>query len=249
MASNPLDEQLVASYVDSLHRLTGIPLQKLQKYGTHNNLLNALEHPHTLELTSAQLRKVELLNAFLRSHRFLQWEEEHAKQIISSPESASSYFSAHLMGVKDRERFMVAFLDRKNRIIETRVISEGSVGEAPIYPRHILKAALNSDCSSVILAHNHPSGIPTPSPEDIQITRNMVSILAPLHIQVLDHIIIGGTSFASLASLGQMPKVAESTPNYRVFTSGIQEMSFPFPATPVFPQLTLEPSVGEEWER
>lgn len=248
MALNPLDDQLITDYIQSLSRLTGIPLDKLQQYGSANNLLNALEHPYSLELTSAQIRKVELLNAFLRSHRFLQWEEENAKQVISSPEIANRYFSIHLAGIKDRERFMVAFLDRKNQIIETKVISEGSVGEAQVYPRNILKAALNADCSSIILAHNHPSGISTPSPEDIMLTKNLVSIFSPLHIQVLDHIIIAGTTFASLANLGQMPRVAESTPSYSSQRHQAREINTPY-SVELLPCSALEKQADDEWER
>ncbi|MGW8956299.1 JAB domain-containing protein [Paenibacillus sp. NPDC055715] len=101
--------------------------------------------------------KVEQLNAFLRSHRVLQWEEENAKQSLSTPEKASRYFSSFLGGIKDREQFMVAFLDIKNQVIETRIISEGGISETVVHPRNVLKAALNCDCSSIILAHNHPS--------------------------------------------------------------------------------------------
>lgn len=248
MALNPLDNQLIAEYSKSLSRLTGIPLDKLQQYGSANNLLNALEHPYSLDLTSAQIRKVELLNAFLRSHRFLQWEEENAKQVISSPEMANRYFSIHLAGIKDRERFMVAFLDRKNQIIETKVISEGSVGEAQIYPRNILKAALNADCSSMILAHNHPSGVPTPSPEDIMLTQTLVSIFAPLRIQVLDHIIIAGTNFASLANLGQMPKVAENVPSYSGLRNPAREANALYSAERLSFS-TPEEQADSEWER
>ncbi|MEK4454033.1 JAB domain-containing protein [Paenibacillus sp. FSL L8-0506] len=248
MATPPLDELMIADYVKSLHKLTGIPLRKLQQYGAHNSLLNAVEHPYALELTTKQLLKVEQLNAFLRSHRVLQWEEENAKQKISSPESAHRYFSAFLSGIKDREQFMAAFLDIKNQVIETRIISEGGISEALVHPRKVLKAALNCDCSSILLAHNHPSGVPTPSLEDIMLTERMIAIFDPLHISVLDHIIIGGTNFASLAQLGQMPRVAEKAPSYEVITATAREPSVMYAGD------ELEQEIGdglsaEEWER
>ncbi|WP_018885730.1 JAB domain-containing protein [Paenibacillus massiliensis] len=248
MATPPLDELMIADYVKSLHKLTGIPLRKLQQYGAHNNLLNAVEHPYALELTTKQLHKVEQLNAFLRSHRVLQWEEENAKQKISSPESAHRYFSAFLSGVKDREQFMAAFLDIKNQVIETRIISEGGVSEALVHPRSVLKAALNCDCSSIILAHNHPSGIPTPSHEDMILTQRMVTIFDPLHINVLDHIIIGGTNFASLAELGQMPRVAEKAPSYEVITATARERSIKYAFEELGHEIGDELS-DDEWER
>lgn len=248
MSSPPLDELMIADYVQSLHKLTGIPLRKIQQYGVRNNLLNALEHPHALELTLNQIRKIEQLNAFLRAHRVLQWEEENAKHMISNPESAHRYFSAFLSGVKDREQFMAAFLDIKHQVIETRIISEGGISEALVHPRSVLKAALNCDCSSVILAHNHPSGVPTPSREDIMLTERMVTIFAPLHINVLDHIIIGGTSFASLAQLGEMPRIVAQGLPYEVLATRTNETSISYDGD------NLEQGIGddqsdEEWER
>ncbi|MNC45484.1 hypothetical protein D3C75_944490 [compost metagenome] len=100
MAPVPLDEQIIADYVHSLHQLTGIPLGKLQRYGTANSLMNAIEHPHVLELNAKQLLKVEQLHAFIQSYRVLQWEEENAKHKITTPELAGSYFSAFLSGLK-----------------------------------------------------------------------------------------------------------------------------------------------------
>ncbi|WP_141499729.1 JAB domain-containing protein [Paenibacillus luteus] len=244
-----LDEQVTAHFVESLHRLTGIPIKKLQRYGTQNNLLNALEHPHSLELTTAQLLKVEQLNAFLQSHRVLQWEEGNTKRALSTPEQASGYFLAYLSGLKDRERFMVAFLDQKNQIIETRVMSEGGLAEAPVYPRNILKAALNCDSSSIIMAHNHPSGIPTPSPEDVLLTERMVAIFEPLNIRVLDHIVIGGTTFASLAELGQMPKTAQHSPNYEPINGKASEAAATYSITPLFLSYAEAECSTDEWER
>lgn len=248
MATPSLDELMIADYVKSLHKLTGIPLRKLQQYGARNSLLNAVEHPYALELTTKQLLKVEQLNAFLRSHRVLQWEEENAKQKISSPEAAHRYFSAFLSGIKDREQFMAAFLDIKNQVIETRIISQGGVSEALVHPRSVLKAALNCDCSSIILAHNHPSGIPTPSPEDRLLTERMLAIFDPLRINVLDHIIIGGTNFASLAELGQMPRVAERAPSYEIITTTAHEASVMYGVNELGHQTGDELS-DEEWER
>lgn len=248
MATPPLDEQMIVDYVKSLHKLTGIPLRKLQQYGINNSLLNAIEHPYALELTTKQLLKVEQLNTFLRSHRVLQWEEENAKQKISTPETAYRYFSAYLSGVKDREQFMAAFLDVKNQVIETRIISEGGISEALVHPRKVLKAALNCDCSSIILAHNHPSGVPTPSPEDIMLTERMVAIFDPLHIDVLDHIIIGGTNFASLAQLGRMPRVAEKAPCYEVIETKAREPSALY-AVDELEQGIEDEFLDDEWER
>ncbi|AIQ13821.1 JAB domain-containing protein [Paenibacillus durus] len=245
----PLDKKSIAAYIQSLHQLTGIPLGKLQRYRTVGKLINALEHPYALELTQKQLLKVEQLNAFLQSHRVLQWGEENAKMKITSPDLAGSYFSAFLSGLRDRERFMVAFLDNSHQIIETRIISEGGIAEAPIYPRNVLKAALNCDCSSVILAHNHPSGSLKPSLEDIALTERMVAIFEPLKIDVLDHIIIGGTGYASMAQLGQVPKAAEKEATYEMITLKNQEEPEAYLPVLLCESVLDEAVMEEEWER
>lgn len=143
---------------------------------------------------------------------------------------------------------MAAFLDIKNQVIETRIISEGGVSEALVHPRSVLKAALNCDCSSIILAHNHPSGIPTPSPEDMLLTERMLAIFDPLRINVLDHIIIGGTNFASLAELGQMPRAAERAASYEIITTAAREASVMYAVDELEQQIGDEHS-DEEWER
>ncbi|WP_246590759.1 JAB domain-containing protein [Paenibacillus sophorae] len=162
---------------------------------------------------------------------------------------AGSYFSAFLSGLRDRELFMVVFLDNSNQIIETRILSEGGIAEAPIYPRNVLKAALNCDCTSVILAHNHPGGSLKPSWEDLLLTERMTAIFEPLHINILDHIIIGGTGYASLAQLGQMPKAAEKSASYEAITFKSQEEPASYSAFEMLAVATEEAAFDEEWER
>lgn len=210
-------EKYMTDFVQAVHKLTRIPLHKLAAYGTVNNLMNVLEHPFVLEPTAAQLHKIEQLNTFLRAYRVMKWEEENVKHHIRSPKQASDYFAALLEGVQDRELFLIAFLDNGNRIIETRTFSEGGIDYAPIDPRAILKAALYCDCTSLVLAHNHPGGTLSPSPEDLLLTSRLVDIFQPLRIEVLDHIIIGGNGYVSLAETGNLPKVAENPAHYEPF--------------------------------
>jgi len=118
--------------------------------------------------------------------------------------------------MKDKERFMVSFLDSGNNIIETKVMSEGSIGQAPVYPREILKYALACDCNAIILAHNHPGGSRNFSMEDKTLTQRIVDIFHPLGIKVLDHIIIAGTSYTSMAEKGFLPYQCKDAANYDV---------------------------------
>jgi len=96
----------------------------------------------------------------------------------------------------------VLFLDRKNALIVDEVQSEGTVDHAPVYPREIVKRALELSASALILVHNHPSGDPTPSRADIDMTREIVEAARALRITVHDHLVIGRGGHASFKALG-----------------------------------------------
>jgi len=102
------------------------------------------------------------------------------------------------------EQLRVLFLDRKNNLIADEIQQEGTVDHTPVYPREVVKRALEVGASSLILVHNHPTGDPTPSSADIEMTREIVAAARPLNISVHDHLIIGQGRHASLKSLGLM---------------------------------------------
>ncbi len=101
-----------------------------------------------------------------------------------------------------REEFRVLFLDRKNVLIADEVQGTGTVDHTPVYPREIVRRALELSASAVILVHNHPSGDPTPSRADIDMTRNIAAAAKPLGIVVHDHVVVGRSGHASFKSLG-----------------------------------------------
>lgn len=96
------------------------------------------------------------------------------------------------------------FLDRKNRLIADEVLGKGTVDRAPVYPREIMKRALELEATALILCHNHPSGDPTPSQSDIDMTQHIISAAKPLSITIHDHLIIGRENIASFKTLGLM---------------------------------------------
>ena len=100
------------------------------------------------------------------------------------------------------EEFRVLFLDRKNVLVADEVQNRGTVDHTPVYPREIVKRALELGASSLILVHNHPSGDPTPSKADIAMTREIVGAARALAIAVHDHLVIGRAGHASFKSLG-----------------------------------------------
>ena len=106
------------------------------------------------------------------------------------------------MARSDTEEFRVLFLDRKNCLIADEVQNRGTVDHTPVYPREIVKRALEMAASAIILVHNHPSGDPTPSKADIAMTREIVAAAKALSIAVHDHLVVGRGGHASFKSLG-----------------------------------------------
>jgi DNA repair protein RadC len=101
----------------------------------------------------------------------------------------------------EREQFRILFLDKRNQLIADEVQQTGTVDHTPVYPREIVKRALELSATAVILVHNHPSGDPTPSHADIQMTQQIIAVAGPLGIAVHDHIIVGKDGHVSLRGL------------------------------------------------
>lgn len=123
------------------------------------------------------------------------------KPVLSSWAGLMDYCAA-AMAREPREEFRVLFLDRKNVLIADEVQSTGTIDHTPVYPREIVRRALEVSASSLILVHNHPSGDPTPSRADIEMTRAIVTAASALKITVHDHIVVGRGGYASFKSLG-----------------------------------------------
>jgi DNA repair protein RadC len=105
------------------------------------------------------------------------------------------------MAFAEREQFRLLFLDKRNALIADEVQGTGTVDHTPVYPREVVRRALELSASALILVHNHPSGDPTPSAADIKMTRDIVEVAKPLGIAVHDHIIVGREGHASLKGL------------------------------------------------
>jgi DNA repair protein RadC len=102
------------------------------------------------------------------------------------------------MAFAEREEFRVLFLDRKNGLLADEALSQGTVDHAPVYPREVVKRALELSASALVLVHNHPSGDPTPSTQDVRMTLEIIAVAKPLGVTVHDHIIVGRHGHASL---------------------------------------------------
>ncbi|WP_127598763.1 RadC family protein [Nitratireductor alexandrii] len=122
------------------------------------------------------------------------------RQVLTSWSDVIDYCRA-AMAFEPREQFRILFLDKKNALIADEVQQQGTIDHTPVYPREVVKRALELSATALILVHNHPSGDPTPSRADIEMTRMVVESAKPLGIAVHDHIIVGKNGHASLKGL------------------------------------------------
>jgi len=121
--------------------------------------------------------------------------------IIRSPGDAANIMMARLR-YESKEHFVAMLLSTKNHVLATPTISVGTLNASIVHPRELFKEAINYSAASVILVHNHPSGDPTPSKEDIELTRRIAEAGKLLEISVLDHLIIGDNKYVSLKEKG-----------------------------------------------
>lgn len=123
------------------------------------------------------------------------------RPVVRSPQDAANYMMAKLR-YETKENFVAILLSTKNHIIAAPTISVGTLNASLVHPRELFKEAINYSAASVILVHNHPSGDPTPSREDIELTQKLVNAGRFLEISVLDHVIIGDNKYVSLKEKG-----------------------------------------------
>lgn len=128
-------------------------------------------------------------------------QDSQVKTQIKSPDDVKNIVMEE-MRYFDREHFRVIYLDRKGGMLEMQDISVGGLHSSIVHPREVFKVAVKKSAASLILVHNHPSGDPTPSQEDVEITRRLIEAGNIMGISVLDHIVIGDNTYCSLKSKG-----------------------------------------------
>jgi len=121
---------------------------------------------------------------------------------VNSSEDAARHFTGLLSKVTGRECFVVMFLNGANKYIDCEILFKGSLTTSAVYPRVIIKRALELDCAAIICAHNHPSGNLQPSRDDIQITNKIKDACCTMDLSLHDHLIIAGDSWYSFADKG-----------------------------------------------
>lgn len=127
----------------------------------------------------------------------------YKNRVIRSPEDGYNLLHQFL-GDADRENFLVIAVDTKNQPVNISICHTGSLNASIVHPREVMKTAILSNAASILVGHNHPSGDPTPSNEDIQVTKRLVEAGKLMGIDILDHIVMGDDSFVSLKEKGYM---------------------------------------------
>jgi len=130
----------------------------------------------------------------------IEQQFERTDYLVSS-ESTKSYLIAQLANL-EQEVFSCLYLDNQHRVISYETLFYGTISEACVYPREVVKACLQHNAAAVIFAHNHPSGNPSPSQCDKQLTAHLIAALKTVDIRVLDHIVIGGAKATSFSETG-----------------------------------------------
>lgn len=138
------------------------------------------------------------------TRRYFHDRVNHSRKPLNNSEAAAEYLVPLLAG-RSEEVFYVICLDSQLRVLYPALISEGTVKDALVHPRHVVAEALRHRASSVILAHNHPSGSTKPSAHDHKLTRNLVQALGGINVQVVDHIVVAGEQIYSFSREGALP--------------------------------------------
>ncbi len=188
----------------------------IKQFGSLRGLIEAsAEELEQLGIAHRAIQCIRLISEI--PVRVLKQRITH-KPVYQSSQAVFDYLYYSMRGLKN-EAFKVIHLNSRNQIIETLDLFKGTLDRIPILPREILEGAIRYRAVFMIFAHNHPSGDPTPSRSDKQITRDLVFIGSAIQIKVLDHIIIGDNSHFSFADEGLIEKYEDSFLTLRIKTS------------------------------
>jgi DNA repair protein RadC len=164
--------------------------------GLHRAPFNELTEQHGLgDAKAAQIK------AAIELGRRLILENPEERPSINSPADAAALVQ-YEMSALEQEHLRVILLDRRNRVLETVELYKGSVSSSQVRVGEVFKEAVRKNASAVIVVHNHPSGDPTPSPDDVAVTRAIVQAGKLMDIDVLDHLVIGQGRWVSLKERG-----------------------------------------------
>lgn len=172
----------------------------LRQSGSLRALFSASKDQFCAHKGLGEAKYVQLQAILEMTQRYLA-ETLKRGDALTSPQQTKLYLTSVLRD-RQREAFYILFLDNQHRVIQGEVLFEGTIDAASVYPREVVKRALQLNAAALILAHNHPSGIAEPSQADRRITQRLVDALQLVDIRVLDHFVIGDGEVVSFAERG-----------------------------------------------
>jgi len=173
--------------------------ERLQRYTLRD--LGAMTESELRDagLTPAKARR--LSSAFELARRYATTRRVLRGQAFTSPKQIFEHYHLALRDEK-REHFLIVTLDARHRIMSEQLVSVGSLTSSIVHPREVFRPAVRQAAGAIVLVHNHPSGDPTPSEEDVAVTRRLVHASELLGIRILDHVIVGDGNYASFKESG-----------------------------------------------
>ena len=183
----------------------GLARELLTHFGTLQKLDGAASAEFSDIKGMGPAKTAQLKAAFELGRRLLRSENGTTPKnpFFKNSREVFEYYKPLFYGLK-KERFLCALLDTKNRIFKENVVSEGTLTSSPVHPREVFRDAIKEAAASVLFVHNHPSGDPSPSRDDINITKRLVETGNVVGIKVLDHLIISDGKYLSLMEKGYM---------------------------------------------
>ncbi len=192
--------ELLLFFAQSQRDVKPLAKKLIERFGSFAGVVSA-EPARLREIDGVKDGAVAAIKLAQASAKRLLRQEVLGRPVISSWQALLEYCQA-AMARESTEQFRVLYLDQKNQLIVDELQQKGTVNHTPVYPREIMKRALELAATAVILVHNHPSGDPSPSKADIAMTREVADAGHRLDIAVHDHVIIGRSGHASFKSLG-----------------------------------------------
>ncbi|KIE19487.1 hypothetical protein SE23_17390 [Vibrio sinaloensis] len=172
----------------------------LKDFGSLRKLFGASKEEFCQHKGLGTAKYVQLQAVLELTQRYLS-ETLKRGDALTSPEQTKLYLSG-LLRDKQREEFYVLYLDNQHRVIVGESLFQGTIDAASVYPREVVKRALEHNAAALILAHNHPSGVAEPSQSDRRITRRISDALALVDVRILDHFVVGDGEIVSFAERG-----------------------------------------------
>jgi DNA repair protein RadC len=201
LGDNELLALVIGSGTSQLDALALADLLLESQGGLHG--LPAALHDQLVRIPGVgEARAAQVLASIELGRRTLLHEPEERPQLLT-PRDAAHYLLPEY-GARPVEQFGVLLLDAKHRVIRTSLLTVGTLDRSVVHPREVFREAASSRAAAIILFHNHPSGDPTPSPEDIGLTQRMLAAGHIMGIEVLDHVVLAATKYASLRETGRL---------------------------------------------